>query len=287
MFDNVLMPMLATTEGRLIVSSTPWGQKSKFYEFCKGKLKDRFSQHHITWREAVASGIISKRFIEDRKESLLPQRFTMEYEAEFIADIDAWLPQDLISRCIEADLELLLFESNNRGKFYVGIDFGKHLDFSVVAVVQDIDGILKVIHVHRFPLETSYASVIGYVKTLCDRWQTIQLVCPDMTGVGEYIVEDMTNAGIPNVEGITFTVQKKEELATILKEKMMKGELKIPYDRDLINELNVERYELKKTGHIQFSHPENTKDDRFWALALAVYASATGPKHEAIVARPF
>jgi hypothetical protein len=34
----------------------------------------------------------------------------------------------------------------------------------------------------------------------------------------------------------------------------------------------VERFELGKTGKLLFSHPEGTKDDRFWALALAVYA---------------
>jgi len=41
---------------------------------------------------------------------------------------------------------------------------------------------------------------------------------------------------------------------------------------DLHAELNVERFELGKTGKLLFSHPEGTKDDRFWALALAVYA---------------
>ncbi|RLC79212.1 MAG: hypothetical protein DRI61_08390, partial [Chloroflexi bacterium] len=71
-----------------------------------------------------------------------------------------------------------------------------------------------------------------------------------------------------------------EEMATVLKEKMRQGEFKIPYlpvrkltDIDLISELNVEKFELAKTGHIKFSHPENTHDDVFWAVALAVYAA--------------
>lgn len=37
--------------------------------------------------------------------------------------------------------------------------------------------------------------------------------------------------------------------------------------------MNVERHELTKTGHMQFSHLSGTLDDRLWALALAVYAS--------------
>ncbi|MDH5363447.1 MAG: hypothetical protein OEY99_05710 [Aigarchaeota archaeon] len=53
--------------------------------------------------------------------------------------------------------------------------------------------------------------------------------------------------------------------------------LHIPYDPDLYHELNVERYELGKTGKILFNHSEGTHDDRFWALALAVYAAEQAP----------
>ena len=70
-----------------------------------------------------------------------------------------------------------------------------------------------------------------------------------------------------------------------LKQLMQNGQVHIPYDRDLINELNVERYETTKTGQVQFSHPTGTHDDRLWALALAVYASRPEvPKYHAFAA---
>ena len=56
---------------------------------------------------------------------------------------------------------------------------------------------------------------------------------------------------------------------------MTEKRLHIPYDSQLIAELNTERYELTKDGKIRFSHPEGTHDDRFWALALATYATRT------------
>ena len=49
--------------------------------------------------------------------------------------------------------------------------------------------------------------------------------------------------------------------------------LHIPFDADLFHELNVERYELSKSGKLLFNHPEGTLDDVFWALALAVYSA--------------
>lgn len=49
--------------------------------------------------------------------------------------------------------------------------------------------------------------------------------------------------------------------------------LHIPYDVELLHKLNVERYKLTKTGRLSFNHQTKTHDDRFWDLALAVYAS--------------
>jgi hypothetical protein len=64
-------------------------------------------------------------------------------------------------------------------------------------------------------------------------------------------------------------------LPTNLKQLMTEKQLKIPYDPELIAELNTERYQLTKEGRIRLTHPEGTKDDRFWSLALAAYAAKT------------
>jgi phage FluMu gp28-like protein len=136
---------------------------------------------------------------------------------------------------------------------------------------------MRLIHLHRFPLETPYASIIGYVKTISDRWQTIHKTLVDSTGVGDYITEDMTNTGLDNTEGITFTQETKQEMAQYLKQIMTEKRLFIPYDSELIAELNLERYELTKEGKTKLSHPQGTHDDRFWALALATYAARTQP----------
>ena len=63
------------------------------------------------------------------------------------------------------------------------------------------------------------------------------------------------------------------EMAQLLKQRLQEGVLRIPYDRSLLDELNTEKYELTKIGKITYSHPEGTHDDRFWALALAIYAA--------------
>jgi phage FluMu gp28-like protein len=280
-FYNVLYPMLSTTDGTLIVSSTPWSKDSVFYQMCQNA---EFSLHVATCDDVVKSGLIKDSFIKEMQAQLPFERFQREFKAEFVEDIDAWLTQSLIVQCIDSNLQPYDFQDQPKGEFYVGVDFGKETDFSVVLVAQKMANTLEIVHVHRFPLKTEYASVIGYVKSLQDRWREVRAVYADITGVGNYIVEDMIRSGIQGVNGITFTVQSKEEMATIMREKMRTGEVKIPYvpsrkieDIDLTAELNIEKYELMKTGHLRFSHPEGGHDDVFWSAALAVYASVQAP----------
>jgi phage FluMu gp28-like protein len=287
-FYNVLYPMLATTDGVLIASSTPWSRDSVFYRMSQSR---DFSKHVATCEDVVKAGLIKQSFIDQMREELPEERFRREFYSEFVEDSDAWLPQSLIVQCIESELNLLEFSDLASGMFYVGCDLGKHQDASVVSVLErSNDNMLRLVHVHRFPLKTEYASVIGYIKSIVDRWKVIRQVYVDCTGVGDYIVEDMKKCGLGNVTGVTFTLQTKEEMATILREKMRAGNVRIPYvpankprDLDLTAELNVERYELLKTGHVKFSHPENGHDDVFWSVALGVYGAVKHPVVAGIV----
>ena len=286
MYDAIMFT-LATTGGKFICSSTPWTTDSLFYKiFTHEDYKD-FKRSHITWRDSVEpKGPLKKKWLKKIRRQLRgdPWRWTREMEAEWAEDESVWLSQALIASCIDHALEPFDSEDSARGEFFMGVDLGKHRDHSVVSVVIREKPLLKLVHVKRFPLKTSYASVIGYVKKLCDRWNSVQKVTVDQSGVGDYIVEDMRNAGIHNIEGVTFTLPTKEKIATNLKQQMVDGVFKVYYlpvrrisDVDLMAELNVERFELRKTGGITFSHPQGTHDDVFWSICLAVASSRMQP----------
>jgi hypothetical protein len=275
MFDAISFT-LATTNGKFIASSTPWTTDSVFWKLFHDKAFEHFGKSHVTYEQAKEpKGPITEEWLDKKRKEYEgdPWRWRREMLAEWAEDENVWLSQSLITSCIDHMLEYCSFEEAAKGEFYAGLDLGKYQDYSVLAVVQIEDNSIKLIHMHQFPLRTPYASVIGYVKTLCDRWQTINKVLVDMSGVGDYIVEDMVNAGITEAEGVKFTQETKEKMAQWLKQCMVQKRLKIPYDSDLIAELNIERFELTKEGKIRFSHPEGTHDDRFWSLALAVAAT--------------
>jgi phage FluMu gp28-like protein len=257
-------------------------------------------------------GPLDPGFVEMIKQQLAgdPVRWRREMLCEWAEDTDRWLPASLIALCQDADLVYTAADRKPRGRFHAGVDFGKKQDHSVVAVVEIRRDHLYLRHLHRFKLDTPYGVVIGYLKRLQDNWNSLAAVACDQTGVGDYIVEDMRRTGVRNVEGVTFTETSKEAMATALKETMrtvecprcgwtghvesLEGEwtttcprgctsgednpqtlmplLHIPYDPELFNELNTPTYQLAKTGRIQYSHPQGTHDDRFWATALAVHS---------------
>jgi phage FluMu gp28-like protein len=158
------------------------------------------------------------------------------------------------------------------GDFYAGVDLAKKEDFSVVAVLRKDEDAFRLIHLNVFPQGTEYVGVINYLKALSERLKTVHRFLLDQTGVGEAVVEQAKKT-VPNLEGVILSAPAKQEILGYLKLMMQEKRVLFPYELDLLQELNVERFELTKSGQIQFSHPSGTHDDRFWAFALAVYAS--------------
>jgi len=280
-FHNILPPLLATTGGTLVVSSTPWGKNTVFYAL---NQDPDYEKHTVTWTQAQEEGVYHPTFIDHihKTRKNRPEVYRMEFEAQFAEEADTWLTQDLIAKCCNEDLDYLHFDHRQRGRFYMGIDLAERVDHSAIAVLRCTETRLELSHMHQFKLKTSLAAVIGYAKILSQRWTRIEATYIDKTKHGDYIVEHFREAGTSNPAGITFTTDTKQEMAQILKQRMTRGTLHLPYDRETIDELNTEQYELTKTGKIAFTHPPDAHDDRFWALALAAYAAEKAPPSPSI-----
>lgn len=276
LYDAILFT-IGTTNGSFIASSTPGSRDGLFYKITFAPEYSDFSRYHVSWRDAVEPRGPLKASVIDKIRKQLetnPWRWTREMEAEFAEDEDSFFPLALVTGCIDGELEYKEFDSKISDRLiYIGVDFGKHRDHSVVAAI-DYDNEskkAKLIHMHRFPLETEYASVIGYVKALASRWGILRRVSTDVTGVGDFITEEMKKSGLPQTEGVLLTIQSKTDILGNLRQVMQTGRLSMPFDSELVSEINSERYEMLKSGQIQFSHPDDQHDDRLWALALACY----------------
>jgi len=288
MYTAILFTISAT-KGKVLISSTPWNTDSVFYKIFHSEEFTDFARSHVTWRESMEpNGPLDKGTLEKIRKQFGedPWRWKREMEAEWAEDETAWLSQALITKCISTEktlgqeLELWNFESVHKDcNLYAGLDLGRVKDYSVLVVIEEVKRKFYLRHVKVFDLGTSYASVIGYIKTLQDRWGGFCKIRVDSTNQ-DYVVEDMKNSEIDNVEGVHFTLPRKQEMATLLKQRMINNQFwfpyftwERPYRGEFVTELNVERFELRKDGSISFNHPQGTHDDVFWAAALSLYGT--------------
>ena len=288
LYDAILFT-LGTTNGKLIATSTPWSTDSLFWKMCNHKDYEDFARSHVRWSDAIEpNGPLKPAIVEKIKRQFGndQQRWKREMEAEWAEDEDTWLAQSLIASCVGThkncgeDLEEFNPEASHEGDFFVGLDLAQTRDYSVLSVIERKNDILFLRHLKIFQQPTLYAQVMGYLKALQDRWGGFQKIRVDFTREGPSIIADMQMAEIENAEGVNFSVPRKSEIASLLKQRMMNKQFyypllnwERPYRGDLCTELNIERYVHRKDGNIGYSHPNGTHDDVFWSIALAVFAT--------------
>jgi hypothetical protein len=192
--------------------------------------------------------------------------------------------------------------------YYVGLDLGQSADYTVLAVVQKVNGDLHLRHLERYPLKTLYTTIADSVRDLLggppftvDEYDPqhhriakpkVQLVV-DKTGVG-VAVTDLLKERRLNYIGVTITGlgQKvnrngmreysvpKMDLVAALEVAFHKGTLKVAKGLELwpaLREelLNFRRKQNTRTAHISYEHwRESDHDDLMLAAALACWKAA-------------
>ena len=282
---SVIFPMLATTGGTAIMLSTPWGRDHIFYRCFKSS--DYWSLHV----RAEECPLISREFLEEQRRDIGELRYKMEYEAEFVEDANSFFKQDLIRQCVE-DYEPLremtpAMPGHVSKSYYLGADFGKKVDYSVVVVLEEgKDGRLRIVLLKQFELGMPYTDIVAFIQLLNEKFD-IRKGYVDQSMVGESLVEEIKDFA-SQIEGLVFTAKAKQDMMMLLHARMEQKKLALPLDRALLSQINEQQYRFSKLkptempeekGVMTFYHPKGTHDDQLWALALAVYAAKeAGPE---------
>ncbi len=270
--DSVIRPTMITRPGsRLIMISTPWVRDHPFYEAIS---KPELGFKTYSWPSAV-NPMITKEKLELERNTIGEFAFNREYNAAFIDDQFSFLPSALVLSCTDGKSALNadpVQGERYRGQYLIGIDFGKHTDHSVIAILEKSCDTLRLVYLKEFPLETPYTAVIGTVRRLNESY-AFAAGCLDKTGVGEGPYEEIRQF-MRGMEGVTLTAQLKEDLMGKLKLALEHGKLILPRDNlQLLVQMAAQQCEPTKSGTLKFSHPAGTHDDQLWSLVLAIYAS--------------
>lgn len=99
----------------------------------------------------------------------------------------------------------------------------------------------------------------------------------DRSGLGMQIAEQLAKQFGYRAEGVDFTNDSKELWSVELKVRMQKGQVPIPIDRELNYQIHSIKKKVTAAKNVTFDTTTNEKHhaDKYWALALAIWAANT------------
>ncbi len=259
---EIAMPMLAATNGRMTLISTPRGRNLFYRLFLRGETNDPEFWSYCAPSEENPQ--VSPHYLDLQKE-ILPERiYKTEYEAQFLATAESVFDYEDIEACLDAPLV--------NGTLVAGIDWGRYNDNTAIVLLRHHENHAEVVDVKAFTglkFSTQLDKVIEIVKGA-------RFIFCDSTGIGIKPTEDLA-AALKNcyVEGIQFTQKTKAAIVEQLQSLIEKHRIRIPGDPELLRELENFEADAYENG-IRYGAPGGLKDDRVIALGLACLGVGRG-----------
>lgn len=249
---------ITATRGRVRIIGNVRGRRNWAYQLARraeaGEPGWRYAR--LTWRDAVAGGVVPLEEIEQARRDLPETTFRELYEAD--AQDDGINPFGLesIAACLSPlsdDLPVAW-----------GWDLARVRDWTV-GIALDASG--RVCRFERFqrPWGATEERILAQTGT------TPATV--DATGVGDPVVERLQRRG--RYTGFTFTALSRQQLLDGLRLAIQQREIAFP-DGPIRLELEAMEVDYTATG-VRYGAPRGQHDDCVMALALAVHAWGDRP----------
>jgi phage FluMu gp28-like protein len=278
-------------------NSTPWWET---HSFCVNPLEARKRAPEMLTVERV--GLYGTDRLKTLHDNMLEEDFQQEYECAFVDESTAWISWELIKRAQHPELRYWNCKSTHevavmidtflseiaQGKvelsFTGGIDVGRKHDLTECFVVGKAKTghapVRIIISLDRVPFDEQQAcfemllSKLPFVSVLIDQ-----------NGIGMQLAEQL-NRRFNFAQGVSFTNQTKELWAVEARLQFERGNVMIPLYRDLAYQIHSIKKQVTKAKNNVFDTETNEKHhaDKFWALALALWAQKTSMESNRVYA---
>lgn len=268
-WNQALRPTLADKKGKALFISTPRGMNWFYEMFSRGQK--RLNETESWSFPSSDNPYLDPLEIKDAEETTPSLIFRQEWLAIPVAEQDMYFSWELIQSCIDETIPQLEFRDHPKHEYYLGLDvarLGQDMSVFIISEKSWNDGKIRIVKV----LEIEHQLInqaIGRAKYLNDKFKFNKIFI-DETGLGSGVVDGLKEQVGPAVQGITFTVEEKENLYSNLKMQMEKGNLKYPKHKKMLAEMQDLRYEYSTQGRMKIHHSDNGHDDFPDALALSI-----------------
>ena len=162
---SAITPMMAATNGTLILMGTPFGKYGILYKAYTDSTG--YSVSHI---QTSANPLVSKEFLDREKERLTETQFRQEYLAEFIEELDTWFSTRIIMASVEDVPQLNMPDLSQPYKHYLGVDVARFgSDETVFIISREYNGIIEIINMQNF-IKKPTTHTEGLIKELNKLW---------------------------------------------------------------------------------------------------------------------
>lgn len=272
-FRNAIAPTVSKTNGKIILSSTPKGQKGYFYEIFDPE--DVYKTHEYTrfwfhWKQCEDE--VQKRIIRQEYKMALRKGtlifFDQEYNAKFVSDIEAFFDSLDVDRAV--DRNLALEYSWHESPCSLALDYGMTKSETTLTVKTKHKGVVMTLFQWgwlNFDLNLLMDSSFEHsVPNLLKRYD-IRTIIVDDCPEGFQINKQMENNGWP-VRRFDFRGGEKNRAFFTYKSALKKGLVKFPEFKDLIVQMK-QLIGVKMEVAYKITHPKDGMDDRVVGEVLA------------------
>jgi len=263
---RAIRPSLATTGGRLLILSSPYGQSGALYELHR-KHYGQEDSSTLVWQAAAPemNSTLSDDYLH-RMKITDPDAYRAEVLGEFRPGVSTFLDPDALNDVVDAGVRERAPEDNQTYHAYVDAASGSGKDSFAVGIAHK-DGELAVLDVIRTwspPFNPS-----GVIAEACDllRRYHVREARGDRYAPG-FVAEGFRANGISYRPADKVTSEQYLELLPLVNA----GSVSILDDARLLRELRGLERRRGTTGRDRVDHPRGQHDDAAVACAGALVA---------------
>lgn len=277
---DVIRGRVAATRGGVGATTTPNGRNWLWNELLIGGLPPHCPEgefesdtHFVSRYPTWDFPWVDAEYIADEKRRLPKAKFDQEYGADFSFGADE------VFRNVEECFDFVPPPKNVKERCVLGVDLGKHQDFSGVV---GMEGGGRVLHVERWS-GVDWIIQRARIVELSKKWNAVVVL--DVSNVGSVIEEDLRRAGVrihpckmndPRVKIDIINCLQLDFETKAIKLPSPAARWTTPDAKVLYDELKM--YECSETdrGQVSYSAPKGMYDDLVVAFALANWGRSRG-----------
>jgi hypothetical protein len=270
---NAVRPgMLTVHDSRMCIVSSPWAQVGYAWSLYRDREK---TPDILVWRAPswVMNPTLDAAELE-RERQRNESYWRREYAAEWVTAANALLPSDLVEKCVARGV--VEFPPKPDFLHCVSLDpSSKGDDFALCVSHAEADVIIiDYVKAWRAPGRGRYIDynvVIPHIIDTMTRYNAPKAWSDQVSAAA--IAAALSKAGFEFQQTTTFGTKAAPKFQT-LRQKIVSGELVLPDDRELVEQLKALE-EILADGGRSTVEARTGKDDKAVCVALAVYAAAT------------